>query len=301
MRFSVVIAVYNGAQHVGQAIDSVLAQTFTDFELFVVNDGSTDDTARVLSSYGAAIRVLEQPNAGPEVARNKAVSQASGEYLAFLDHDDLFFPNALQIYDEVLRSHNSPPLLMASRVVFEDDQAVPRLANSPVKVSIYRDFLQRDMYMGTSMSLIVMRRSTFSQTGAAANCTPSSWHLNDFHLLLKASTSGPFIVIREPITVAYRSHAGNCHRNQGAMVDAVLSLIDLEQKGQFPGGKERKKERYLWIGSVTWHRIRLLLSSSNLKWAGLLFLRGSPMLSVALPQKARIRISKKFKSLTAHD
>ena len=93
-RFSVLIPTYNREMHVRQAIDSVLSQTFKNYELFVIDDGSTDGTTQVLQSYGTRIRSLRQQNQGPEVARNNAASQVSGEYLAFLDSDDLFMPCA---------------------------------------------------------------------------------------------------------------------------------------------------------------------------------------------------------------
>jgi glycosyltransferase involved in cell wall biosynthesis len=93
---SVIMPVYNGVRFVGKAIESVLAQDFQEWELVVVNDGSTDGTAEVLASFtDARIHVLSQPNSGEAVARNRALDAVSGEYVAFLDADDLYLPNAL--------------------------------------------------------------------------------------------------------------------------------------------------------------------------------------------------------------
>ena len=91
-RFSVLMPAYNREKYVSQAIDSVLSQVFTDYELFVIDDGSTDKTLRVLESYRTRIKVLRQANQGPEVARNKAAALARGEYLVLLDSDDVFLP-----------------------------------------------------------------------------------------------------------------------------------------------------------------------------------------------------------------
>lgn len=89
MRVSVIIPLYNKAPHVRRALDSVAAQTFTDFELIVVDDGSTDEGARVVEEYGdARLRLIAQPNAGPGAARNRGIGEARGEFLAFLDADD---------------------------------------------------------------------------------------------------------------------------------------------------------------------------------------------------------------------
>ncbi len=75
-RFSILIPTYNREKHIREAVESILAQTFTDYELLVIDDGSTDGTGEALKSYGARIRVLNQENQGPEVARNKAAQLA---------------------------------------------------------------------------------------------------------------------------------------------------------------------------------------------------------------------------------
>ena len=84
-RFSVLIPVYNRAACVRECIDSILAQTFLDYEIIAIDDGSTDGTQEVLRSYGDRIKVLKQDNQGPEIARNLGAVHAGGEYLAFLD------------------------------------------------------------------------------------------------------------------------------------------------------------------------------------------------------------------------
>src|SRR3984893_6289838 len=124
-RFSILMPVYNREKYVGQAIDSVLAQTFKDYELFAINDGSSDLSAAVLVSYGTQIKLLQQPNQGPEVARNKAAALAQGEYLVFLDSDDFFFPFALETFNQVISSFGTPTLLMGSMSRFQDGQEKP--------------------------------------------------------------------------------------------------------------------------------------------------------------------------------
>lgn len=94
-RISVIIPVFNVAPTVDATLKSALAQSFDDFEVIVVNDGSTDTTAAVLEGYAGRIRVLNQENRGPAAARNAGVRVSSGEYLAFLDADDLWQPEML--------------------------------------------------------------------------------------------------------------------------------------------------------------------------------------------------------------
>jgi glycosyltransferase involved in cell wall biosynthesis len=94
-KVSVIVPCYNGAATIGRALASVFAQSFIDYEVVVVNDGSTDDTAAVLARYGDRIRVITQPNRGLSAARNAGVRASAGEYIAFLDDDDEWMPAKL--------------------------------------------------------------------------------------------------------------------------------------------------------------------------------------------------------------
>jgi glycosyltransferase involved in cell wall biosynthesis len=87
---SVIIPVFNGAKYLGGAIESVLAQNDFRLDVIIVDDGSTDDTAKVSKSYGSSVRYYYQMNAGPAAARNYGITSARGEYFAFLDADDLW-------------------------------------------------------------------------------------------------------------------------------------------------------------------------------------------------------------------
>ncbi len=92
---SVIIPTYNGARYIRQAIDSVLAQSYSDYEIIVVDDGSTDNTAEILWPYGDRITYLYQSNQKLPTARNNGITASKGKYLAFLDSDDLFLPDKL--------------------------------------------------------------------------------------------------------------------------------------------------------------------------------------------------------------
>jgi glycosyltransferase involved in cell wall biosynthesis len=89
-RVSVVIPVHNGEAYLAEAIDSVLAQSYRAFEIVIVDDGSTDTSARVIERFGASVRAFHQQNSGTGAARNRGVRAARGELLAFLDQDDLW-------------------------------------------------------------------------------------------------------------------------------------------------------------------------------------------------------------------
>src|SRR5262245_55236073 len=105
MLVSVIIPTYNSARFLPDAIGSVLAQTFCDFEVIVIDDGSTDDTETVVARYGAAVRCIHQPNSGVAVARNRGIEEARGRYVAFLDADDTWFPHKLERQVSALDNH----------------------------------------------------------------------------------------------------------------------------------------------------------------------------------------------------
>ena len=95
---SIILPVFNGKNYIKKAIGSVLNQSLSDFELIVVNDGSTDDTQDIINSFDdERIKVISQNNRGPGAARNSALRQVKGEYVMFLDSDDWYCPDALQI------------------------------------------------------------------------------------------------------------------------------------------------------------------------------------------------------------
>ena len=252
VRFSVLIPVYNREKYVRQAIDSVLSQTFTDHELLVVDDGSTDGTAEVLKSYGTRIRLIRQRNQGPEVARNAALALAQGEYIAPLDSDDFLHPYALATYDQIIRTFNSPPVVMGSEDEYRDGEPIPaeRLVSCPGKVAVFRfqDYISKTITHSSFMSTLVVRKSLLDEVGGFRNSTPQTFHNDDLNMTLMLGTYGPCIVVGRPILVAYRQHGGNSHHDVKGVADGILQLARSERQGQYPGGRERRWDRYAIIG-----------------------------------------------------
>lgn len=108
---SVVIPAYNSASLLPEAIESVLDQTYSDFELIVVDDGSTDETPQVMEQYEGEVRYIRKENAGSASARNRGIREASGEFIAFLDADEVWFPEKLE---RQVKLHRENPDLMWS-------------------------------------------------------------------------------------------------------------------------------------------------------------------------------------------
>lgn len=124
-QFSIIVPAYNVEQYLPKCIESVLTQSLQDFELILVDDGSTDQTSAICDQYQKtpAIKVIHQPNAGLSAARNAGVQQASGEYLLFLDGDDFLEPNALKTIHDNLESELDL-LRFQAQEVFENGEIV---------------------------------------------------------------------------------------------------------------------------------------------------------------------------------
>ncbi|MCF3623160.1 glycosyltransferase family 2 protein, partial [Planktothrix agardhii] len=105
-KISVIIPVYNGEKTIQKTIESVLQQTWQDFELIVINDGSQDATLEILSSIqDPRLRILSYSNAGLASSRNRGITEATGEYISFLDADDLWTPDKLEAQFQALEEH----------------------------------------------------------------------------------------------------------------------------------------------------------------------------------------------------
>jgi glycosyltransferase involved in cell wall biosynthesis len=123
-RVSVVIPAYNAAPHIGAAIDSVVGQTYTDLEIIVVDDGSVDNTAAVLQTYNGKIRYVRQENRGVSSARNHGIRVARGELIAFLDADDTWLPDKLELQTRFLSVHEEAALVFGDLELVVDGQVV---------------------------------------------------------------------------------------------------------------------------------------------------------------------------------
>ena len=123
-RVSITIPSFNCARYLGRAIDSALAQTYADYEIIVVDDGSTDDTRGVLTRFGDKIRYVYQPNGGLSSARNLALAHASGEFIAYLDADDLWYPHRLQTQVAFLDTHPACGFVHSDVTIIDDDDRV---------------------------------------------------------------------------------------------------------------------------------------------------------------------------------
>jgi Glycosyl transferase family 2 len=239
--FSVIIPTYNRARFLARALDSVFAQTFKDYEVIVVDDGSTDETQRYLKSLKTRISSLKQPNRGPGAARNVGAKYAKGEYLAFLDSDDIWFPWALRCFAELIRRYNRPAVLGAKLVQFSAEGELAAVRQSELEADEFADYLSsygRDYFVGAGMS--VLRRDEFLKTGGF---TDQRINAEDHDLILRMGAARGFVQMTSPVTLGWRRHAGTATTNLHRSVHGALYLVEQERRGAYPGGRGRAPGR----------------------------------------------------------
>jgi glycosyltransferase involved in cell wall biosynthesis len=291
-RFSVVVPVHNREKIVRPTIDSILSQTFTDYEIIVVDDGSTDGTADVLRSYGTKIRAIRQANRGPEVARDRGIIESTGEYVALLDSDDLLWPHALATYDRIIRACNSPGLILGATTYFEDGQT-PQPdgdGNSDIEVFQYRDYLAKDVSVALYGSTLVTKKSIFEQAGGLRQSSPTTFHMDMLDTMLRIGVYGPCIVVKQPATVAYRVHKTNSIRDVQGVANGVFPIIDAERRGQYPGGPSRRFDRYACIGGVAWCWFKYAVADDQMRVVGKYMLHCGPVIAAGALKKLLVRV-----------
>src|SRR5262249_43873892 len=140
-KFSVIIPTFNRGDLLERTLASVRAQTFADFDLIVVDDGSTDRTAESLRAQAKSLRVFSQSNRGPGAARNLGAANAGGTYLAFLDSDDLWFPWTLATFAAAIDKYGQPSVLSGSLVRFHNERELAAVTEEPVLADAYSDYI----------------------------------------------------------------------------------------------------------------------------------------------------------------
>jgi len=245
--FSVIIPSYNRETLIEATLESVFAQTFTDYEIIVVDDQSKDRTCDVVRRYGDRVRLIEQTNGGPGKARNTGVEVAKGTYLAFLDSDDLWFPWSLAFFAELIAKHQ-PSLILGSALPFSDEAAARQTVKEPERVEVYADYLASPtMSIVAGAGLMVVRKDAFERVGRFHH----EWMIcEDTELIVRLGAEPGFIAVRAPHTLAYRFTPGSAMTRLDGYVTAMRHIAGGERAGRYPGGAARRRERLLVLGGI---------------------------------------------------
>ena len=162
-KVSVIIPTYNSAQFIAEALESVFVQTYKDYEVIVVDDGSTDNTKEVLKPYMSKIRYIYKENGGAASARNVGIKNARGEYIAFLDSDDLWLPEKLEKQMGYFEEHPQVDMVFANCVRFSEEVSNTR--------NDIRQLVSDDMFVNIwwyniiPTSTVIVKRECFKKVG----------------------------------------------------------------------------------------------------------------------------------------
>jgi len=205
---SVIIPTYNNADYIGETIDSVLAQTYPAVEIIVVNDGGTDHTPEVVRAYGDKVRYFEKPNGGVASARNLGLREARGEYVAFLDSDDLWLPTLAE--EEIARLREDPEVGMACCLMENINASGAR--TGMVKPKVFPGKTVEELIAkGSALpSTFIMRRELLDRIGGFDE---ELIIFEDLDLALRIAEVSR-IVILEKILALYRLHPHNTTKNE---------------------------------------------------------------------------------------
>jgi glycosyltransferase involved in cell wall biosynthesis len=269
MRITAVLICYNGAAFIGEALRSVLDQTSSLDEIIVVDDGSTDETASVVASFGPNVRYIWQTNQGPGAARNAGIGAASGDWVAFLDHDDWWYanklarqsaaiatcPDAVLCYTRTTPSSHQNDEVKPNRGV-DDANLWPRLRYSnPI-----------------TLSSVMARRDILLRAGGFRTEIRFG---EDWDLWVRMYPLGKFVGVPESLT-GYRDHRSGLSSNPELALSCVQTLLEGSLISDLSG-----PSRFAWrrrILAVQMHKAALSARTNGRNGHGLMLMLRSVLL-----------------------
>ncbi|PAY16601.1 hypothetical protein CKO51_25840 [Rhodopirellula sp. SM50] len=245
---SVVIPCYNGSAYLRETLESAIAQTHPVLEVIVVDDGSTDDSADVAESLGAPVRVIRQKNQGESVARNRAIQEAQGEWIALLDADDIWHPEKLEAQlelatDEVIAVHTELYYFGAST-----GETQINLIPEAERYSVERLAVE-NTFVGPSSSLIVRR--------SACPRFPEDIHFaEDLVFCLELIQGGEIKLVPRALT-GYRRHSASQSANTNAPLKWHATVEGWLAGNQQVSEECRRQVSAAWCSKLSCHAWRL--------------------------------------------
>ena len=244
-RISVIIPTYNRAWTLKEAVDSVLAQDYKNYELIVVDDGSTDETRSVLDYCFNEITYIYQPNKGVSSARNTGIQIASGELIAFLDSDDLWLPQKLSVQADFFEKNPKALICQTEEIWIRNGIRVnPMNKHRKLSGDIFEHSLNLCL---VSPSAVMIRKSLLYIAGMFDENLPAC---EDYDLWLRISCRYPVFLVDQPLIIKRGGHEDQLSKAFGLdkyRIYAILKLLktDLLSEHQYASAVEvlRKKCR----------------------------------------------------------
>lgn len=281
LQFSIVIACYNQEEFVRQTVESALFQKHPSKEIVVVDDCSQDGTAGILNTFGESIILARlSTNRGAAAARNHGASLASGEYLVFLDGDDVLMSRALEAYGRLITARRPKFILGRSAKCFGK---VPEVKTADLQRDIqfveYANFFAKDRPYVYNTSTLVVDRSTFWSAGG---WSPDIFYQDIQDLLNKLGVSGKMILVLAPDTVWYRIHSRNAVCKASPFIEGIYVLLAKARAGLYPGGQDRWVARSAWFGGLIFYWTKTAMSAGLYRDGFILLASGWWMILLAV-------------------
>lgn len=229
---SVIMPAFNAGKYIGEAIESVLSQTYCDWELLIINDGSTDNTQTIIDTFinrDSRIRSLYQENAKQSKARNLGIQHAKGEYIAFLDSDDIMFPDRLS-YQIQLLVNSEFDMIFNDAYKFRYNYRIENEESFHVKNESFHGekalitFLEMNP---VPMLTVMVKKKALLEVGSFS-VNSLFEHAEDYHLWLKLLKSGKKIFSTNVIVGSYRIYDQSTTFFDGlSFGDSIYAILDL--------------------------------------------------------------------------
>jgi glycosyltransferase involved in cell wall biosynthesis len=249
---SVIIPTHNRWPMIGEAVESVLAQTFRDFELIVVDDGSSDGTAEKIKALGRDMRIIVQSRCGVSAARNYGASVARGRYLAFLDSDDLWLAEKLAVQTAFMVEHPEMQICQTEEIWLRRGVRVnPKVKHRKPSGNIFRASLELCL---VSPSAVMLTKDLFDEVGGFDESLPVC---EDYDLWLRVAVDHAVPLIRAPLVIKRGGHPDQLsHSLWGMDRYRVVALRKLMRAGV--SGEKRE-----WVVDVLGRKISVLAQGAK--------------------------------------
>jgi glycosyltransferase involved in cell wall biosynthesis len=221
---SIIIPTFNRGWVLKEAVDSVLAQDFSNFELIVIDDGSVDNSFEILASYGNKIKVLSQENRGVSSARNKGVASSSGEYIAFLDSDDLWLPGKLSAQLAFFEKTPDALICQTEEIWVKNGIRVnPGKRHKKMSGFFFEKSLELCL---VSPSAVMVKKRLFEIVGLFDEALPAC---EDYDMWLRVNCRHPIYLIDSPLVVKRGGHIdqlSGMHSLDKYRIESIIKLIE---------------------------------------------------------------------------
>ncbi|MCD6162696.1 MAG: glycosyltransferase family 2 protein [candidate division Zixibacteria bacterium] len=222
-KVSVIIPVYNSTGFIDEALQSVFAQTFKDYEIIIINDGSTDNTKQVIEKYSDKIRYFYQENRGPAAARNNGIKKAKGEYIAFIDSDDIWHPEKLKMQVSILDSNQNIGMVFTENSLFDENGVYEsslgkrkRLMHGNLAENIF-------LYSYVATPTVMIRREVFDNIGLFEESIKMA---EDDNMWIRIASNYRVELIYQSL-VSVRDHPNRMTRQNNDLFNCIQISIDM--------------------------------------------------------------------------